>query len=299
MESHFPGVVSTYINQKMNTSLTVQDFNHSAESPFDSIRRIDEHGNEFWFARELQPILGYTKWDKFKSVIDNAIENIGTVTGSAVDHFFPVEVKNIDADGNRLRGRAGSDYKLSRLACYHVALCCDSRGNNQVKAAKHYFAVKTREAELVIPSQNERIYELELRLKIAELEKATSDNHTYLLARSEFIATTQGPQMLALIQGRPDAVVEVKETVTETIVCRDGRNVSFEGKSTAEVGRELGFKTGKQLQSWLEKHGHGHLICEGLRAVGAPYIPTENLPAVKQIWSQFRNKDDRQLFLGE
>jgi DNA-damage-inducible protein D len=145
--------------------------NDNGKSPFDSIRRIDGNGNEFWCARELMPMLGYKQWQRFKGVIDNAAENIETITGSTVEHFLAVEIKNTDSEGNRLKGRTGIDYKLSRLACYHVALSCDSRGNDLVKAAKHYFAIKTREAETVVPAQIDAIRELELRLQLAQVER--------------------------------------------------------------------------------------------------------------------------------
>ena len=134
----------------------------NGESPFDSIRHLDGQGSEFWSARELMPILGYKMWQKFKAVIDNAAENIETLTGSTVQHFLPVEIKS--------QGRPSLDLKLSRLACYHIALSCDSRGNSSVKAAKHYFAIKTREAETIIPRQIEVIKELELRLALAQAE---------------------------------------------------------------------------------------------------------------------------------
>lgn len=114
-------------------------------NPFDSIRHLDENNNEFWYARELMPLLGYKSWQKFNKVIENALENLETVTEQATHHIIPSDkmVKRPQGGGCKL-----SDYKLSRLACYHVALSCDSRGNNAVKMAKHYFAVKTREAEL-------------------------------------------------------------------------------------------------------------------------------------------------------
>ena len=129
----------------MSDSILTQSNNNS---PFDSIRHLDDKGNEFWYARELMPLLGYKMWQKFNGVIETAKENLETVTGQVIEHFLPVEVKNMDESGKRLKGRSGLDYKLSRLACYHIALCCDSRGNDAVKLAKHYFAVKTREAEV-------------------------------------------------------------------------------------------------------------------------------------------------------
>lgn len=112
---------------------------NGSSSPFDSIRRIDESGDEFWYARELMPVLGYQVWRRFNDAIEIAKENLETVTEQVFDHFLTLESKT--------QGRPRLDYKLSRLACYHVALSCDSRGNERVKLAKHYFAVKTRQAE--------------------------------------------------------------------------------------------------------------------------------------------------------
>ena len=141
----------------------------------------------------------------------------------------------------------------------------------------------------VIPAQSGRIRELELEL---ELTKAK----TYYMDRRDAIRLIHGSEVLALLDGRPDIVIEKVEKVTETIICKNGRNVSFEGRSTAELGKELGFKSGKELERWLEKNGHSHLVCQGLRVNQASYIPTENLKEVKQLFSKVRN---RQLLIGE
>ena len=141
----------------------------------------------------------------------------------------------------------------------------------------------------VIPAQSGRIRELELEL---ELTKAK----TYYMDRRDAIRLIHGTEVLALLDGRPDIVIEKVEKVTETIICKNGRNVSFEGRSTADLGKELGFKTGKELERWLEKNGHSHLVCQGLRVNQASYIPTENLKEVKQLFSKAKN---RQLLIGE
>ncbi len=120
----------------MSDSIVPQEHN----ALFDSIRKVTSDGREFWSARELMDILGYTSWQKFRSVIDLATENLETLSALADEHFLPVELKTL--------GRPKTDFLLSRLACYHVAICCDSRGNDRVKAAKYYFVVKTRQAEL-------------------------------------------------------------------------------------------------------------------------------------------------------
>jgi hypothetical protein len=118
-------------------------------SPFDSIRRIDEQGKEYWSARELMPLLGYSKWENFKNVIEVAKENLETVVDNAVDHFLSNRIVR-----SRVQGGESPlyDYSLSRLACYYVALGCDSRGNKQLKLAQGYFAKKCLFADHVIYS---------------------------------------------------------------------------------------------------------------------------------------------------
>lgn len=121
-------------------------------SPFDAIRRYDENGIKFWKARELQKLLGYIKWQKFEDAIEIGIENLESAIGDTTGHLTRRGKVSTASDPVPLQ-----DYKLSRLACYHIALACDSRGKPEVKLAKHYFAVKTREAELAPKSPAEML----------------------------------------------------------------------------------------------------------------------------------------------
>lgn len=168
-----------------------------------------------------------------------------------------------------------------------------SRNTSQVIACKRNLVKAFSQAKQlikeVIPAQSGRIRELELEL---ELTKAK----TYYMDRRDAIRLIHGAEVLALLDGRPDIVIEKVEKVTETIICKNGRNVSFEGRSTAELGKELGFKSGRELERWLEKNGRSHLVCQGLRVNQASYVPTENLKEVKQLFSKARN---RQLLIGE
>lgn len=268
-----------------------------SESPFNAIRHFDESGNEFWMATELLKMLGYKTWKRIQDTVIRAQVACKNSQMDSTLHF--ADVVQMAQIGDSVATReVVRDYKLSRYACYLVAMNGDPR-KPEIAMAQTYFAVKAHEAETVIPAQNEHIRELELRLKIAELEKATSDNHLYLEGRREFILDAHGPQMLALIQGRPDVVVEKIETVTETVVCQGDRRVSFVGRSTAEIGKDLGFPTGKKFEQWLERQGRSDLVCQGLRAVQAPYVPTENLAEVKRLWAQNRKSGDRQMLIGE
>ena len=113
---------------------------------FDSIRRTRPDGSEYWSARELQPLLGYAKWERFRETIDRAIEsNENTAPGTANDHF-PAAGKLIEA--GKGAERTLLDYHLSRHACYLIAMNGDPR-KPEIAAAQMYFAAQTQQAEKV------------------------------------------------------------------------------------------------------------------------------------------------------
>lgn len=158
------------------------------------------------------------------------------------------------------------------------------------------FSKAKRIIKEVIPQQNEEIEKLKLQLAISNSQNTGLRLQKNIIEKSESIITMHGLPVYSLIIGRPDAVVEVETKITETVVCKNGRNVNFEGSSTAEVGRKYGFKSGTQFTEWLKSVNAEHLICQGLRAVQAPYIPKENLEEIKHLWMQNKN---RQILLGE
>jgi len=70
-----------------------------SDSPFDSIRRIDEQGNEFWLGRELMSLMGYTRWASFETPINQAIENLELNQDKVSDHFYYLTSKSQGRDG--------------------------------------------------------------------------------------------------------------------------------------------------------------------------------------------------------
>ena len=114
------------------------------EKVFEDIKHINKEGNEYWLARELMPLLGYTEWRKFKGAIDKAIINCKSSNNNTLDHFVVAD-KMVSIGSNTRRNI--TDYKLSRYACYLIVLNCDPR-KKVIALAKTYFAIQTRKREL-------------------------------------------------------------------------------------------------------------------------------------------------------
>lgn len=111
---------------------------------FDLIRHEDQKG-EYWFARELMPLLGYLKWQKFAEVIERA-KIAAKNAGQDADSMFS-QVTQVTQAGN-LGNQERQDYCLTRYACYLIAMNGDSN-KSQVAAAQTYFAAQTHYAEQV------------------------------------------------------------------------------------------------------------------------------------------------------
>ena len=114
------------------------------EKNFEDIKHIDEYGNEYWYARELQVALDYKKWQKFENVIENAKIACENSDNAVSDHFTQVG-KMINT--GKTAKRKVVNFKLSRYACYLIVQ--NANPNKEVVAlGQTYFAVQTRKQEL-------------------------------------------------------------------------------------------------------------------------------------------------------
>ena len=137
------------------------------ERLFEDIKHIDENGNEFWYARELQKVLEYKEWRKFEGVITKAKKASENSNINETDHFVGADkMINLGKGGNR----NVIDYKLSRYACYLIAQNGDSR-KKVIALAQTYFAIQTRRQELYekeyssLSEDEKRLYQRNLTRK--------------------------------------------------------------------------------------------------------------------------------------
>lgn len=145
------------------------------KSSFDSIATFIEGENkeqvEIWFARDLQTVLGYTRWENFQTAIKRAVESCISQGISIDDHFREI-TKTITLGNGGIR--EVQDYMLTRYACYLIAQNGDPR-KEQIAFAQSYFAVQTRKAEL-IEERLKHLSRLETRDKLRTSEKQLSQN---------------------------------------------------------------------------------------------------------------------------
>jgi DNA-damage-inducible protein D len=172
------------------------------------------NGVECWSARELQKLLGYSKWENFEKVIDKAKDSCKNA-GEKVMYHFPDVGKTISMPKGATKEI--DDILLTRYACYLIAQNGDSR-KEEISFAQNYFAVQTRRAELV----EQRLLEFErvkAREKLSQTEKQLSgilyergvDSQGFAIIRSKgdqalfHISTIQLKKKLGIPDSRPVA----------------------------------------------------------------------------------------------
>jgi len=169
---------------------------------------------ECWSARELQSILGYSKWENFIKVIDKAKESCKNAGEVEVEHFPDVR-KTIPMPNGA--SKEIEEILLTRYACYLIAQNGDAR-KEEIAFAQNYFAVQTRRAELI----EKRLLEYErvkAREKLSHTEKQLSgvlfergvDNKGFAIIRSRgdhalfHLATNQLKKKMGVPENRPVA----------------------------------------------------------------------------------------------
>ncbi|KVW96988.1 DNA damage-inducible protein D [Thiobacillus denitrificans] len=136
---------------------------------FEDHRQVNDHDAEFWSARELQPLLGYSQWRRFEDAVKRAQTSCEQSGNDPAYHFAGAGKMVELGSGSQ---REVDDYHLSRFACYLIAQNGDPR-KPEIAQAQKYFAIQTRRQELSeqLAADIER---LELRKQTSEEFKALS-----------------------------------------------------------------------------------------------------------------------------
>lgn len=165
---------------------------------FEAHAQRTENGVEYWLARDLQHLLGYTKWDNFLNVVSKGKTACDVSMNPVEDHFADVGKMVSLGSGSQ---REIDDIMLTRMACYLIAQNGDPR-KQEIAFAQVYFAVQTRTAELIA----QRLLEAErvsARKKLTTTEKELSQ---------VIYEQTGGNQNFALIRSKGDTALFGKST---------------------------------------------------------------------------------------
>ncbi|MBI5745865.1 MAG: hypothetical protein HZA13_02550 [Nitrospirae bacterium] len=111
---------------------------------FEDLKKVNEYGAEYWSAREIQPLLGYTQWRRFEDAVKRAITSCKQ-SGNEPFHHFAGAGKPIE--GGKGAVQTVNDYHLSRFACYLIAQNGDPR-KPEIANAQKYFAIQARRQEI-------------------------------------------------------------------------------------------------------------------------------------------------------
>ena len=223
---------------------------HSLTSAFEAHARQTESGVEFWLARDLQQLLGYSKWDNFLNVVTKA-KTACEVSGHHTDDHFADVGKTIQMPKSATK--EVPDILLTRYACYLIAQNGDPR-KQEIAFAQTYFAIQTRRAEVI----EQRLLEAErvsARKKLSETEKElsgvifeqTGNTENFALIRSKgdhalFGKSTQAmkvqwnvPDKRPLADFAPTIILKAKDFATEITIF----NAREHGMSSeSEISRE-------------------------------------------------------------
>ncbi len=123
--------------------ISIKEIEQYTEKIFEEIKHIDEEGNEYWEARELQELLGYKEWRYFTGVLEKA-QVACSQSKNSVSYNFGVNTKIVKTG---VSSKAIIDYKLSRYACYLIVQNANPKLQN-VALGQTYFAIQTRRMEL-------------------------------------------------------------------------------------------------------------------------------------------------------
>ncbi|MFH1175614.1 MAG: DNA damage-inducible protein D [bacterium] len=265
----------------------------SLTNNFESCAKHTDGDVEFWLARDLQELLGYSKWDNFTAVISKAKTACEVSCGIISDHFAGVGKMVKLGSGSE---REVDDVMLTRYACYLIAQNGDPR-KEEIAFAQTYFAAQTRKFE-IIEKKIKEIERLQARQKLSETEKQlsgiifekTGSDKNFGLIRSKgdkalFGYSTQEmknrlgvPQTKPLSDFQPAIILKAKDFAAEITIF----NTAEKGLSSEQSISEEHIVNNRSVRKTLVSRG----------------IYPENLPAeedIKKVERKLKSEERKSL----
>lgn len=182
--NNFDEELNALHNRVLAKALTEEEQNNYTEALFESIKHINEYGQEFWYARELSKRLEYKDFRNFELAIFKAMDACKNSGYEISDHFGETtEMVTIGSGAQR----GFKSYELSRYACYLIVMNGDS-SKKIISLGQTYFAVKTRQQELI--EQFDELSDVQKRLAIRR-EMAEHNKLLVEYAKNAGVETSQ------------------------------------------------------------------------------------------------------------
>ncbi len=270
-------------------------------SPFDAIRREDENGNEYWSARELYKLLGYSTWQKFQQSIEEAKKACKNSGQAILDHFN-LQVKMIKA--GKGAKRPTEDYHLTRYACYLIVQNADP-SKPIVALGQTYFAYQTRRQEIAdelaltnLPEDQKRLI-LRSMLATFNVRLAEAAQLAGVIDPYDF-ATFYDYGYIGLYGGLRENDIHARKELTEKQKISDhmgseelGANIFRATQTDAKLRRD---QVSQKDQANITHYQVGHEVREAIKRLGGT-MP-ENLPTPDESIQELQRKEQKRLKQG-
>ena len=250
---------------------------------FDVVLQTTEEKIEFWYARDLMYLLGYSRWENFEKAIKRSIESCESSQINPLDHFREVTKLIIAGKGAK---RNVKDYMLTRYACYLIAMNGDT-SKEEIAFAQSYFAVQTRKQELI----EERIAYIEraqARERLKESEKRLSQNIYERGVDDEGFARIRSRGDQALFGGYSTKEMKIKLGIKENRPLADFLpTLTVAAKNLVNCLRQKIAKSSREEQSHKKRGLLKSLVVSLIRIVNRKLNKiTENITSIQWFFHE-------------
>ena len=247
---------------------------------FEEIKKINDHGAEYWSARDLQPLLGYSQWRRFEDAVKRAMVSCQQ-SGNTPDYHFAGAGKPIT--GGKGAVQVVDDYHLSRFACYLIAQNGDPR-KPEIANAQQYFAIQARRQEMsdALAADLER---LEIRKQTSEEFKALSGAAREAGVQDRMFGVFHDAGYKGLYNGLGNAAIKQRKGIAKKENLLDRMDTTelaanqFRMTQTRDKLARDGINN--QQQAIAAHETVGREVREAIRRIGGT-MP-ENIPAAEPI----------------